>query len=70
MAWSRAVMWSLGVVAVAYLALAVVPDYLVSWLSGRVGPVLRDLAVGGWALLSVVGATWLLVRAQGRERVR
>jgi ABC-type thiamin/hydroxymethylpyrimidine transport system permease subunit len=67
MSWNRAVAVTVGVVVVAYLALAVVPDYLVTSLSGRVDPVVRDLLVGIWTLVAVVGMTWLLSRAQRRE---
>jgi ABC-type thiamin/hydroxymethylpyrimidine transport system permease subunit len=67
MSWNRAVAVTVVVVVVAYLALAVVPDYLVTSLSGRVDPVVRDLLVGIWTLAAVVGVTWLLSRAQRRE---
>lgn len=68
MSWSRAVVVTVGLVVGAYLGLAVVPHYLVTNLSGRVGPVVRDLVVGGWEVGAVVAATWVLVRAQRGER--
>lgn len=67
MDWRRAFLSATGVVAAAYLALAVVPDYLVTTLSGRVAPVVRDLLVGVWTLAALAGVTWVLVRVQRRE---
>lgn len=67
MSWVRAAALSLGVVVIAYVILVLVPDYLVSTLSGRVAPALRDLVVGLWEALAVVAATWVLVVAQRRE---
>lgn len=67
MSWVRAAALSVGVIVIAYVILVLVPDYLVSTLSGRVAPALRDLVVALWEALAVVAATWVLVLAQRRE---
>lgn len=67
MTWSRAAAVSLGVVVGAYLTLAFVPELLLTTLTGRMGPVVRDLLVGVWTAAAVVVMTWLLVRVQRRR---
>lgn len=67
MSWSRAVAVVVGVVVGAYVGLALVPHYLVTSMSGRVGPVVRDLVVGVWEVVALVAVTWALVRAQRGE---
>jgi hypothetical protein len=67
MTWTRAVAVAVGVVAGAYVALALVPHYLVTSMSGQVGPVVRDLVVGVWEVGALVAVTWGLVRAQRAE---
>jgi len=67
MTWSRAAAVSLGVVVGAYLTLVLVPELLLTTLTGRMGPVARDLLVGVWTAAAVVAMTWLLVRVQRRR---
>jgi hypothetical protein len=67
MSWSRAVVVVVVLVVGAYVALALAPHYLVTSMSGRVRPVVRDLVVGVWEVGALAAVTWGLVRAQRGE---
>lgn len=66
----RAAALTVGVVLVAYAGLGLVPQYLVTTLSGRVASVVRDLIVVAWELVALAVAMWVLVRAQHSEAGR
>lgn len=68
--WGSAALRAGVVLAGALIALAIVPDRLMAFLTLRVSPRLRDLLVVAWVGVSLLALSWGLValqRGQGRR---
>ncbi len=65
--WGTAIARAVVMLLVAFLAFAIVPNWLLDRLATRVTPTGRDLILVGWWVVALVGCTWLFVWLQGRE---
>jgi len=65
MSWIKALMWGVGIVAATFAVLVVIPDLLLSNLSGikRSG---RVAVTTAWFTVALVAVLWGLRRLQAR----
>ena len=65
MSWTKALLWGVGIVAATFVLLVVIPDLLLSNLSGikRSGRVALTTA---WFTVALVAVLWGLRRLQAR----
>lgn len=69
MTWGNAVVRAIVMLAVCVVLFAVVPGYLLTYLTIRTSATIRDLLVMGWWTVGLLFALWLFVRLQRtRER--
>lgn len=64
--WGAAIPRAAVMLAAAFVAFALVPNWLLDRLATRVTPAGRDLIIVGWWLVGLVGCSLLFVRLQGR----
>ena len=69
MTWGNAVVRAIAMFAVCVVLFAIVPGYLLTYLTIRTSATVRDLLVMGWWTVGLLFALWLIVRLQRtRER--
>jgi hypothetical protein len=67
--WVGALVRAFVVLVASFLALVIVPNQLLAFLSPRVTPASRDLVVVAWVSVAFVGLCWLFLALQrGRRR--
>jgi len=64
MSWGKAAVRAILMMLVCVLLFAVVPGYLLSYLTIRTSATVRDLLVGAWWAMGLLFALWLFVRLQ------
>jgi hypothetical protein len=64
MTWGRAAVRAIFMLLASVVVFAVVPGYLLSYLTIRTGATMRDLLVTGWWAGALLFALWLFVRLQ------
>jgi len=65
MTWGQAIVRAILMLAVCVVVFAIVPGYLLTYLTIRTGATTRDLLVAGWWAVGLLFALWLFVRLQG-----
>ena len=65
--WIRAVAKAGLLLAAAFAGFAILPDWLVGFLSPRVSPGIRDALIAAWVTVFFVVMCWGLVAAQRRS---
>lgn len=65
MTWGQAIARAIVMLVVCVVLFAVVPGYLLTYLTIRTSATIRDLLVAGWWAIGLVFALWLFVRLQG-----
>jgi hypothetical protein len=65
MSWMKALLWGAGIVAATFVLLVVVPDLLLSNLSG-IKRSERVAVATAWFTVALVAVLWVLRRLQAR----
>jgi hypothetical protein len=68
MTWGKAAVRAVVMLLVCVVLFAVIPGYLLTYLTIRTSATVRDLLVAGWWAAGLLFALWLFVRLQ-RTRV-
>ena len=68
MTWGQAVARAIVMLVVCVVLFALVPGYLLTYLTIRTSATDRDLLVGAWWAAGLVFALWLFVRLQRGRR--
>ena len=66
--WGTAIARAVVMVAVALVALGVIPNWLLDRTATRLTTTGRDLVLLAWWVVALVLSGWVFVRLQGRER--
>ena len=64
MTWGKAAVRATLMLLVCVVVFAVIPGYLLSYLTIRTSATVRDLLVGAWWAVGLLFALWLFVRLQ------
>ena len=64
MTWGKAAVRAILMLLVCVVVFAVIPGYLLSYLTIRTSATVRDLLVGTWWAVGLLFALWLFVRLQ------
>ena len=64
MTWGSAAVRAILMLLVCIVLFAIVPGYLLSYLTIRTSATMRDLLVTGWWAVGLLFALWLFVRLQ------
>jgi hypothetical protein len=66
--WGAAIARAIAMVAIAFVTLGVVPNWLLDRTATQLTPTGRDLVLLTWWVVALVLSAWAFVRLQGRER--